>query len=219
MGWDLIAPKKLTHANAMKLLFPSPTEGGGKHRSWGQPETGLIFLASGCLAFRHVVTSVRRFGRPIGRYLCLAVDWPRWARRDSDEEEHMKKIAFLTLLITATLLLTLAFPVAATGPKSPAAPMAVPAIPAAAAATQEHGERGPHPRVHEAIEAMRNARDLLQRAEGDFHGHRNKAIEHLDQAIHEAADLRARAIAFGSRKQGPRRTGLRPTNGVPGDGR
>jgi hypothetical protein len=50
----------------------------------------------------------------------------------------MKKLVFLTLLITATLLLTLAFPAAATGPKAPAAPMASPASPAAAATTQEY---------------------------------------------------------------------------------
>jgi hypothetical protein len=40
--------------------------------------------------------------------------------------------------------------------------------------------------VHEAIEAMRNAREHLAHAEGEFHGHREKAIEHLDRAIHEA---------------------------------
>ena len=34
----------------------------------------------------------------------------------------MKKIGFLTLLMTATLLFTLAFPAAAAGPKAPAAP-------------------------------------------------------------------------------------------------
>jgi hypothetical protein len=33
---------------------------------------------------------------------------------------------------------------------------------------------------------MRNARGRMQAAEGEFHGHRDKAIEHLDQAIHEA---------------------------------
>src|ERR1035438_7641086 len=113
----------------------------------------------------------------------------------------MKKLGFLTLLITAALLLTLAFPAAATGPKTPAAPLAVPAraaapgathgpgaprppSAAAPAATQEPG--GPRPRVHEAIEAMRNAREHLQQAQGNFHGHREKAIEHLNAAIHEA---------------------------------
>lgn len=74
----------------------------------------------------------------------------------------MKKIGLLTLLILATVLFTLAFSAAAAAP-----------VP-------------PHPRVHSAIEAMRSAREHMQHAEGAFHGHRDKAIEHLDAAIHEA---------------------------------
>jgi hypothetical protein len=74
----------------------------------------------------------------------------------------MKKIAILTLLILVTALVTLAF----TASAAPVPP--------------------PHPRVHEALEAMRNARDHMQHAEGEFHGHRAKAVEHLDAAIHEA---------------------------------
>ena len=96
----------------------------------------------------------------------------------------MKKIGFLTLLITATLLITLALPVAASGPKSAAVVAAVPASPAVAAPPPV--PQPPHPRVHEAIEAMRHAREHLEHAEGEFHGHRAKAIEHLDMAIHEA---------------------------------
>ncbi len=97
----------------------------------------------------------------------------------------MKKIGFLTLLIMATLLFTLAFPAAAAGPKAPAPPVpaapAVAPVPAAAAALPE-----PHPHIHEALEAMRNAKHHLESAAHDFDGHRVKAIEHLDQAIHEA---------------------------------
>ncbi len=94
----------------------------------------------------------------------------------------MKKIGFLTLLILATVLITLAFSVAAAGPKGPAQPAAAAApLPAAAAAPPE-----PHPHIHEALEAMHNAKHQLESAEHDFHGHRVKAIEHLDQAIHEA---------------------------------
>jgi hypothetical protein len=91
----------------------------------------------------------------------------------------------LTLLITATLLFTLAFPVAASGPKSAAVVAAAPASPAVAAPAPVPP---PHPRVHEAIEAMRNAKDHLEHAEGEFHGHRAKAIDHLNQAIHEAEE-------------------------------
>ncbi len=96
----------------------------------------------------------------------------------------MKKIGFLTLLILAAVLVTLAFSVAAAGPKAAAASAPavapVPAAPAAAAMPAEH------PHIHEALEAMRTAKHELETAARDFHGHRVKSIEHLDQAIHEA---------------------------------
>jgi hypothetical protein len=101
------------------------------------------------------------------------------------EEEGMKKIGFLSLLITASLLLTLAFPVAAAGPKvpsAPTAPVAAAAPPALIAAAMP--ER--HPHIDEALEAMRSAKHHLESAEHDFRGHRAKAIAHLDRAIHEA---------------------------------
>jgi hypothetical protein len=95
--------------------------------------------------------------------------------------KRMKQVGFLTLLIMATLLLTLAFPVGAASPKAAAVAAAAPASPAAAAPAMP-----PHPRVENAIAAMRTARDHMVHAEGAFHGHRDKAIEHLDAAIHEA---------------------------------
>ena len=94
----------------------------------------------------------------------------------------MKKIGFLTLLVMATTLFTLAFPAAAAGPKAPAAPVpVVAAVPPAPAPTPER-----HPHIGEALEAMRSAKHHLEGAEHDFDGHRVKAIEHLNQAIHEA---------------------------------
>ena len=94
----------------------------------------------------------------------------------------MKKIGFLTLLVMATLLFTLAFPAAAAGPKAAVAPVAaVPAAPAAVAALPEH-----HPHIDEALESMRAAKHHLESADHDFDGHRAKAIEHLNMAIHEA---------------------------------
>lgn len=95
----------------------------------------------------------------------------------------MKKTGFLTLLIMATVLFTLAFPAAAAGPKAPAvpAPLVAPA-PAPAAAMPAP----PHPHIHEALEAMRAAKHHLESAEHDFDGHRMEAIKHLDMAIHEA---------------------------------
>jgi hypothetical protein len=102
--------------------------------------------------------------------------------RNSDEEEYVKNIGFLTLLIMATLLFALAFPAAAAGPKAPVpAPPVVSPAPVAAPAPVP-----PHPHIHEALEAMRAARGHLQEAKPDFEGHRMKAIEHLDQAIREA---------------------------------
>lgn len=93
----------------------------------------------------------------------------------------MRQIGFTSLLIMATILLALAFPVAAAGPRAPVAPVAaVPAVPAVAAMPPRH------PQIHESLEAMRNAKRHLEMAEHDFDGHRVKAIEHLDQAIREA---------------------------------
>jgi hypothetical protein len=95
----------------------------------------------------------------------------------------MKKTGFLTLLIMATVLFTLAFPAAAAGPKAPAVPAPVVApAPAPAAAMPAP----PHPHIHEALEAMRAAKHHLESAEHDFDGHRMEAIKHLDMAIHEA---------------------------------
>lgn len=96
----------------------------------------------------------------------------------------MKKIGFLTLLMMATLLFTLAFPAAASGPKAPAAPavMAAAAAPAAAALPAPE----PHPHITEALESMRAAKHHLETAAHDFHGHRLESIKHLDMAIHEA---------------------------------
>jgi hypothetical protein len=90
----------------------------------------------------------------------------------------MKNIGLLTLLITATLLLTLAFPVGAAGPRAAAA--AVTPVAAVSPAMS------PHPEIGAALEAMHAARHHLDDAAHDFHGHRMKAIEHLDAAIHEA---------------------------------
>ena len=93
----------------------------------------------------------------------------------------MKKIGLLTLLIMGTLLFALAF-TAAAGPRA----SAVPAVAAASPAAVTPGPPYSHPLVEHAIEALRGARDHMAHAEGEFHGHRDRAIEHIDQAIHEA---------------------------------
>lgn len=103
----------------------------------------------------------------------------------------MRKIGFLTLLVMATLLLTLAFPAAAAGPKPAATPApAVAATPAPTANAAPVPEK--HPHIDEALEHMRAARHELETAAHDFKGHRVKSMEHLDAAIHEAEEcLRA----------------------------
>jgi|SRR5271167_2037452 len=95
----------------------------------------------------------------------------------------MKKFGFVSLLITAAVLLTLALPVGAAGPKAAAVPAPVAA---AAPAPLAAPAMPPHPHIDEALEAMRGAKHHLEAAEHDFHGHRAKAIEHLNMAIHEA---------------------------------
>ncbi len=97
----------------------------------------------------------------------------------------MKKIGFFSLLIMASLLLTLVFPVAAAGPKTPSAPTA-PVAAAAPLALIAAAMPERHPHIDEALEAMRSAKHHLESAEHDFRGHRAKAIEDLDRAIHEA---------------------------------
>ena len=92
----------------------------------------------------------------------------------------MKKIGILTLFILVALVLTLTLTVGAASPKAPAAAVAV--APASAVAAP----MPPHPHITEGLEAMHAAKHHLEMADRDFHGHRLKAIEHLDRAIHEA---------------------------------
>lgn len=94
----------------------------------------------------------------------------------------MKQIGLLSLLITAALMLSMAFPAAAAGPKAPVPAPVAAAVPAAATPAA----MPPHPHIDEALEAMRSAKHHLETANHDFHDHRRKAIEHLDAAIHEA---------------------------------
>ncbi len=95
----------------------------------------------------------------------------------------MKKIGILTLFILVALALTLTITVGAATPKAPAAPVAVAPAPAPASAV---APMPPHPRVEHALEALHSAKDHMEHAEGEFHGHRAKAIEHINAAIHEA---------------------------------
>lgn len=42
-----------------------------------------------------------------------------------------------------------------------------------------------HPEYHEAVEALRNARKHLEKADADGYGHRDRAMQLIDRAIGE----------------------------------
>jgi len=42
-----------------------------------------------------------------------------------------------------------------------------------------------HPRIHAAMQALRDAKEELQRAAHDFGGHRADAIRAIDDAMHQ----------------------------------
>jgi ABC-type sugar transport system substrate-binding protein len=48
-----------------------------------------------------------------------------------------------------------------------------------------------YPHMRRALHDLRAARDTLQEAEPRFKGHRDKAIEHVDQAIQQCVDALA----------------------------
>jgi len=80
-------------------------------------------------------------------------------------------------LLAATLL-PVAFH-AQPGSPRPGAPAATPGAAAASPAPQHH------PRIDAAILHLEEARRELQAAPAEFHGHRAKAIAHVDHALEE----------------------------------
>jgi len=74
----------------------------------------------------------------------------------------MKKL-LTTCVVAAGLLMPLAFTVQAEPPFG-----------------HEH-----HPEIHEALHALKNARDHLQNANHDFGGHRDAALRACDAAIEQ----------------------------------
>jgi hypothetical protein len=104
----------------------------------------------------------------------------RQSEPESDEEEWFMKIRIVSLLALATLTLALAF--VATTPAAPnhALPAAA-AQPAAAAAPAAE----PHPEIHEALAALRHAKEHMEHAAHDFGGHRVEALRATDDAIRQ----------------------------------
>ena len=80
-------------------------------------------------------------------------------------------------LLAATLLPVVFH--AQPGSPRPGAPAATPAAAAASPAPQHH------PRIEAAIQHLEEARRELQAAPSEFHGHRAKAIAHVDHALEE----------------------------------
>ena len=60
-----------------------------------------------------------------------------------------------------------------------------PAAPGGARRMGGRAGRERHPEMMAALKALRNARERLNRSAHDFDGHRVKAVEHTEAAIHE----------------------------------
>lgn len=88
------------------------------------------------------------------------------------------KLRIVCLLALASLILAFAFlssTPAAPNTNTPAA-SALPATTTAAAAE-------PHPEIHEALAALRRAKEHMEHAAHDFGGHRVEALRATDEAI------------------------------------
>jgi hypothetical protein len=82
----------------------------------------------------------------------------------------------LSVATLVALVLSLAFPTVV--PAAPPAPKPQPASPAAAMPQD-------HPEIRDAIESLRRAREHLNHAAHDYHGHRVDAIHAIDEAIRQ----------------------------------
>jgi len=82
------------------------------------------------------------------------------------------KMRILTVFAAVALVLAMAYAVTA-----PAASKAA-AVPSAAAAE-------PHPEIHDALNALRRAKDHMEHAAHDFGGHRVEALRATDEAIRQ----------------------------------
>ena len=96
----------------------------------------------------------------------------------------------LGLAVVAAIALPMVFH-AQPGFPQPAAAVAAPSpVPAASPAPQYH-----HPRIEAAIRHLEEAKHELEAAPEEFHGHRVKAIEHVNQGLGECR----RALEVGPR--------------------
>ena len=88
----------------------------------------------------------------------------------------------LGLAVIVAASLPLVFHAQPRSPQPAAAAAATPSpVPAASPSPQYH-----HPRIEAAIRHLEEAKHELEAAPEEFHGHRAKAIEHVNQALNEA---------------------------------
>lgn len=81
--------------------------------------------------------------------------------------------------LLAAALLPVVFHAQPGSPRPSAAAAVTPGADAASPAPQDH------PRIEAAIHHLEEARQELVAAPAEFHGHRAKAIEHVDRALQE----------------------------------
>ncbi|HMD40186.1 MAG TPA: hypothetical protein VKH15_12950 [Candidatus Acidoferrum sp.] len=88
------------------------------------------------------------------------------------------------LIVLALVVLVAAFAYTSSAPAAPnttsAAAVPVPQPNAAAATPAE-----PHPEIHEALAALRRAREHMDHAAHDFGGHKVEALRATDEAIRQ----------------------------------
>jgi hypothetical protein len=88
------------------------------------------------------------------------------------------------LIVLALVVLVAAFAYTSSAPAAPnttsAAAVPVPQPNAAAATPAE-----PHPEIHEALAALRRAREHMDHAAHDFGGHKLEALRATDEAIRQ----------------------------------
>jgi len=94
------------------------------------------------------------------------------------------KTRILTIFAVVALVIGLAYAMSSPAVASKASPNATPAAaPQPNAAANPAAE--PHPEIHDALNALRRAREHMDHAAHDFGGHRVDAIRATDEAIRQ----------------------------------
>lgn len=89
----------------------------------------------------------------------------------------------MSILIGSAFALALSLPAATSA--DPGSAAATARARNAAPQDQGRGDRGRHPEIREAIGLLNQAQERLSHADHDFHGHRVKAMHHINEAMEE----------------------------------